>query len=393
MKKIIATTLVALTAGISVANAQTGSIVSNSEIWQKLHQSIEQKGFKWVGIEKNYLNSENNSNILMNQNFIGFGQNFGNVNFLQNILNETKQVDLAEIYKNFRIEIEKIFEANNNVDKIDLIQTKEQAIVALKKFDTAISNAKALPKNIFFTEYPDFIKIYYKFFANENMSDFAQNENIEFLKEYSKIVAGKNRDDIGFVTSYAPNFNYIFPFGNEKIATENDRINIDFDIFTVDGNKLNWNDLEVDLNYKEKFYSAKRKQNWYFRFVLIWLDKTKKYDFSVSVKKPNSNTVLNKDFSFEFEKSKVIETILFYKLNNYEVWPWKIKVNDDVLDVGPIDIVINPYWDMLLHSARKSSDNSSVDWIYLTENDKKPEYFLDSEKYWLYDFLKFYSKK
>lgn len=390
MKKIIATTLIALTAGISVANAQTGSIVSNSEIWQKIHCSVEQKGFKWAGVEKNFMNC-GGSNILMNQNFIGFVQNFGNLNFLQNILNETKQVDLAEIYKNFRIEIEKIFEANNNVDKIDLIQTKEQAIVALKKFDTAISNAKALPKNIFFTEYPDFIKIYYKFFANENMSDFAQNENIEFLKEYSKIVAGKNRNDIGFIISYAPNFEY-------KYERSNNDINVGFSIFSVDWRFISFDDLDIEVIYKEKFYSIKEKKSTYLNFVLDWIDKTKKYDFSVSIKKPNSNIVLNKDFSLSFIEPKIIDTISAIDVSKYNIFGWDFSLSKDtsIKNEDLMNVFVIPYGDGLSHTMRKKwvSLNSNPNWLTLINksfSDSNSNSIKSYDQSGLYYLLKYFS--
>lgn len=286
MKKIIATTLVALTAGISVANAQTGATFSNSEIWQKLHQSIEQKGFKWTGIEKNYLNYDGSSNTLfnnLNQNLIQHGgisvvgkdlykySDFANLGLYDKLMNVfEKMYGTNPIVNKTSSEIFSFF-----ADKHKTTLEKEYILVNfLKEVDDFYFNSPKIPSSdkdavtlIAFVYYLDYV---YWF---DNIGSFAEKYNINFLKTFYNKIKNLKYNEIAFVSS--TDFDNIFYINSwEALDYE-----IDFDLYDKYGSQIDDEDYLISFSSKYDIFEIKDWKLYLKKWTKI--KEWEIYDFSV----------------------------------------------------------------------------------------------------------------
>lgn len=413
MKKIIATTLVALTAGISVANAQTGATFSNSEIWQKLHCSVEQNGFRWVGFE-DFLNC-GGSNILRNQNLLELGQNLTNKNIFEQKQNFDKN-SLLRAYENYnelvdnqstylasfflsaygssvskissfdKEEVEKFFK-----DNIEKTKSKESEFVEfLKKFDNVYTqNPELSEKNK--VELYMLASLYINLiYGEDKTSYFANNYNISLLKNFYSKFETKSVDDIVLVESGGIFNNTIYinsvPSYLEIIyltaLTKNGKNleNEDFDatlenapdFIEIRDHSFDSNKKVIDFEFHDENFDLRKD-----------IDFTKSYTFDVIFTSKKTGNKLKETYTLKFVEPKLLEKV---------VVPADGKI---VTKYGTtqVDTKIIPAWTELSFYLKKTWLSFSVDvQTSLKETTEEQDEEISYIKYDL-NFNDFYKKE
>lgn len=276
------------------------NLSENSFAWSLVHCSLVARGFLWAQPIGGYINPRTCG--FLENNFIKFPHQS-----TMTSLQPSGSI-LAENYWNMRKEI-------SDLQKF-AVKNYSDAILVLKKFDAIIQKFQILPKNILFSEYPDFIRMYFAFFPQQEMQTIAHKENIKFLQEYARIINEKKRDDIALILSYTPNFEYI-------INKYDNDFSLNFSIHSVDGTYIDEKDL--DITFKNL------PQDWNIhqgRISFRNIDASKKYSFIIEAKKKNAPWILRREVFVRFAEPKIIDTISLEQAKSYKILWWELSYED-----------------------------------------------------------------